>query len=405
MIKDYFVIALRTVTHRKIRSWLTILGIFIGIAAVVSLISISQGMQESIQQQFENWGTNKLIVMPGSGSEIINIMMATEKLTSKDLDIIEKTRGVDIAAEIVYGSTSVEFGNEAKQTFLIGLPTDETVEIIKDMEGFEAEKGRDLKNGDKDKTTIGYLVAKEKGLFEKAVGLRDKISIKGKEFSVVGIIKEIGNRQDDMQIYIPLEEAKEILDKKDEVDSVFVQVKDGYKSADVAEYIKKALRKSRGEKEGEETFSVQTFEQLLGQVNIVLGVVGAVFIGVAAISLLVGGIGIMNTMYTSVLERRKEIGIMKAIGAKNSDILLIFLIESGFFGFVGGVIGVVLGVGLAKGVEIYASMAGFSMLKASITPELLLLGFLFGFLFGALAGTLPARQASMLKPVDALRYE
>ncbi|MEK6820731.1 MAG: FtsX-like permease family protein, partial [Nanoarchaeota archaeon] len=165
-------------------------------------------------------------------------------------------------------------------------------------------------------------------------------------------------------------------------------------------------RKERGEKEGQETFSVQTSSQLLESFNSIFAVVQAVFVGIAAISLIVGGIGIMNTMYTAVLERTKEIGTMKAVGAKNSDILLIFLFESGLLGLVGGAIGIGLGIGIGKAVEIIAQQQlGTPFLRASFSLTLILGALLFSFVVGSVSGVLPALQASRLKPADALRYE
>jgi len=403
-MKDFFLLALNNLRRRKLRSWLTMIGIFIGVAAVVSLISLGQGLQEAINEQFEIMGSNKLIVMPGRG---MGAMMAgADKLTFRDLEIIKKTKGVDIAAEFIYGTSLVEFRDKVKQTIITGLPTDETAKILKEMQGFEAEKGRDLKQSDKNKAVIGYLVAKDKSFFEKGVSLRDKIIIRGKEFKVVGIMKQIGNPQDDSQIYIPIDTAREILEKENEIDTIYVQIKLGFQPDNVAENIKKELRDLRNEKKGEETFSVQTFKQLLETFEKIFGVVQAVLVGIAAISLLVGGVGIMNTMYTSVIERTKEIGTMKAVGAKNSDILSIFLIESGLLGLVGGAIGVGIGIGLAKGAEYLASQAlGTDLLKASLNPMIIFGALAFSFIIGSLSGVAPAYQASKLKPIDALRWE
>ncbi len=404
-MKDYFSLGLNNLKRRKLRSWLTMIGIFIGIAAVVALISLGQGLQTSIEEQFEIMGANKLIVMPGRGMGLMSLA-AAQKLTSEDLESVRKTKGVDIAAEFIYGASLVEFGDEAKQTLIVGLPTDETAEIMKEMQGFEAEKGRDLKEGDKEKVSIGYLIAKEDGFFEKAVDLRDKLVIQGRDFRVVGIMKQIGNPQDDTQIYMPIDAAREILGKEDEIDMIYVQIKPGFEPSGVAENIEKELRDSRNEKEGEETFSVQTFEQLLETFSKVFGVIQAVLVGIAAISLLVGGIGIMNTMYTAVLERTKEIGTMKAVGAKNSDILYIFLFESGLLGLVGGGIGIGIGMGLAKATEyIAATMLGTPLLKASFPLSLIVGALAFSFFIGAASGIFPAMQAARLKPADALRYE
>ncbi len=400
MIKDFFKFAIVSIRHRKLRSWLTVIGIVIGVAAVVSLISIGQGMQSAISEQFQRLGTNKLIVMPGG--EMFGAFGGA--LTKDDLDAIRKTPGVDIAAEMLYQSIKIKSRGETKTGLVVGLPTDDTAKIIEDMQGFEPEKGRSLDKNDMYETTIGYVVWND-DFFKKPVNLRNKLEIGGKDFQVVGLIKKIGNRMDDSQIYVPIEAAREIFNESTDISAIYLQVKSGYNTSVVAENIKRELRKSRDEKKGEETFQVQTTEQLMASFNTIFGIIQAILVGIASIALLVGGVGIMNTMYTSVIERTRQIGVMKATGAKNSHVLLIFLIESGLLGLIGGIIGVLLGLGMAKGAEYYAQYAGYSMVKAAITPTLIAGGLLFSFGLGAIAGLLPARQASKLKPADALRYE
>ena len=168
--------------------------------------------------------------------------------------------------------------------------------------------------------------------------------------------------------------------------------------------VNRVVEKELERKRGDTNFQVLTASQILEQIGQILGVMQIVLVGIAAISLLVGAIGIMNSMYTSVLERTKDIGIMKAIGARNADILQIFLIESGMIGLVGGLLGTALGTGMALAVEPFAKNAGFPLI---ITLEMgvLLFGLLFAFVIGMISGILPAYQASKLKPVDALRYE
>lgn len=403
MIKDYTKFAFRTFKVRGIRTFLTMLGIFVGIAAIVSLISLGQGLENAITEQFEMLGTNKIIVSPagtffGFGGE------ASSDLTEDDLDIINKVKGVKTAGGMLYKFANVKFGNEIKYTFVIGLPLDESGQIIQDMSGFDVEKGRDLKEGDKYKVTVGDFLA-QGDFFEKKVQVRDKIEIEGQEFSVIGQVARIGNPADDSQVYIPMETARELFDEPLKLDFIMLEGVKGINMADLAEDIEKDLRKHRGVKEGEEDFNVQTFEELMDTYSTILVIVQAVLIGIASISLLVGGVGIMNTMYTSVLERTNEIGVMKAIGAQNKDILAIFLIESGFLGLIGGVIGILIGVGIGKLVEFGAAQQGLDILKASFPWYLILGALLFSFLVGAISGVAPARQASKLKPVDALRYE
>ena len=400
-IFDYFKLAFKNLRTRKTRTWLTMLGIFIGIAAVVSLISLGQGLQAAINEQFETMGTDKIMVSPGGGFFGIG---AGAELTKDDIDIVKKTKGVEAVTEMLYKIAKVEFKEEVKYTFVTGIPLDENKKIIEDMQAFEMEIGRDLKEGEKYKAIISYLINNGE-FFEEAVTINDKILIEDREFKVVGSLKRIGNPSDDSQLIIPIETARELFDEPDKVDIIMVQVRKGENPDEVAENIKEDLRDFRNVKEGEEDFSVITYLQIIDSFNSIFNIVQLVVIGIAAISLIVGGIGIMNTMYTAVLERTNEIGVMKAIGGKNSDVLLIFLLESGTLGLAGGAIGIGLGIGLSKLVEFIAVATGTTMLKAYFPWYLIVGALAFSFIVGTISGILPARKAANLKPVDALRYE
>lgn len=404
MKKDYFFLALGNLKHRGLRSWLTILGIFIGITAVVALISLGQGLQSGIDKQFEQLGKDKIIIQsktlgpPGSATSERLI------LTSKDLDVIKKTNGVQDATGVLVKTSVLTFKKEVKVNMVIGI-VPSYLYLFSGMDDFRVIEGRDLKESDKFKAVIGYNNFIDGKIWKKGIRVGDSINIEGSDFKIVGVLGKIGNPYDDAAIYTSKEKLKEILNIQDEESEIIAKVQDGLDPAIIADEITQRLRNLRNEKEGQETFNVQTSEQILDTFNSIFGIVQAVLVGIAAISLLVGGIGIMNTMYTSVLERTKEIGIMKAIGAKNSDILYIFLFESGFLGLVGGVIGVLFGIGLSKGVEYFAvNMLGTTLLQASVTPTLIVGALVFSFLIGTLSGILPAMNAAKLKPVDALRY-
>jgi putative ABC transport system permease protein len=401
MIKDFFKFAINSVEHRKLRSWLTILGIVIGVAAVISLISISQGMQKAIEDQLGVLGTDSIIIMPGGGFMSAGGGTTTAKLTDHDISLISGVSGVDRAFGMIYASARVSFKDETKTMSIIGMPTDPDSQWF--IEKFEIQ-GRYQRETDRYDAVIGASYPKG-DIFKKELKLGNNFKIENQTFKVVGILEEIGNRQDDSQIYIPLTIAQDIFNESDNYGLIYAQIKPSSNVTKVAESIKKEMRKDRDEKKGEEDFIVQTSEQLASTIGSILGIIGTILIGIASIALLVGSVGIMNTMYTSVLERTREIGIMKAVGAKNSDVMLIFLVESGFLGLIGGIIGVLLGIGMAKGAEMYAVYAGFPMLKAYITPQLIAAGLIFSFTMGAIAGFLPARQASKMKPADALRYE
>jgi len=401
MISDYFAFVIKYISQRRLRSWLTVIGIFIGIAAVVSLISISQGMQDAIQSQFEQLGTDKIIIMPGGGgmAGALSSGFTAGGLTDHDIDIIKKVRGVDAVSGMIYKQATIKFGREIKYTSVIGA--DPSAEWV--FASFNVD-GQRLKTGDRYKADIGYRFTTAQ-VFTKEVKIGSQLDINGQAFKVIGTVQEIGNRQDDSQIYIPIETARTVFNESNQVDMIYARVRNGYDPADVAKDIEDAMRKDRDLKKGEEDFSVQTTEQIASAVQNILGIIQAILVGIAGISLLVGGVGIMNTMYTSVLERTRDIGIMKAIGARNSNIMTIFLIESGFFGLIGGTVGCIFGLAIAKGVEIYAEFAGYPMLKASLSPWLVLLGLGLAFGIGCASGLLPAMQAAKLKPADSLRYE
>jgi len=400
---DFLQLSVNNLRRRKLRSWLTMIGIFIGIAAVVALISLGQGMQNYINEQFEQLGSDSIIIAP-KGMGPPGSSGGSLTLTSKDLKVIENVRGVKWVIGYLIKQGSAKYKGELGVGFATGVDP-EDIKLLQEIGNAEILDGRNLEKGDKYKAVVGYNHV-YRDIWEKSLKIGSTIEIEGAEFKVVGVYQRIGNPVDDSLIYMPKEILKEILNVEDEESQILAKTVSGFDPEEVAEVIERKLRQSRGEKEGQETFNVNTSEQLLESFQSIFGVVQAVLVGIAAISLLVGGIGIMNTMYTSVIERTKEIGTMKAIGAKNSQILILFLFESGLLGLVGGAIGVGVGVGLAKGAEFMATQAlGSNFLQASLSPVILFGALAFSFVVGSLSGILPAMQASKLRPVDALRYE
>jgi putative ABC transport system permease protein len=252
---------------------------------------------------------------------------------------------------------------------------------------------------------VGYNLAYKK-TFGRNLGVGDKVVVNGEVFDVVGVLKRIGDPGMDASVIMPEDDVRRILEEPEIFSMIVAQSAQGESPDGVAERIEKAIRRDRHQKEGKEDFQVQTSTDLIASFNAVFNIIQVVFVGIAAISLLVGGIGIMNVMFTAVLERTREIGVMKAIGARNSDVLWLFLIESGLLGLAGGVIGVILGAGIAKGVELGANTAFGPGTITAVFPIWLIVGALvFSFVVGAVSGVLPARRASKLRPVEALRYE
>ncbi len=403
MFIDAFRIAIRNLFRRKLRSWLTVIGIFIGIMAVVALVSLSQGMQDALLTEFKKLGTDKIIVAPG-GAEMgpMSGLLSATSFTEDDLNAVKKVRGIESLFSTYSETAYITFNRETKQELIWGFPiSSSSLEYAKESSQFAIESGRMFRFGDKYKAMIGYGIAND--LFDKEITVGKKVFINGVYFDVIGIFTKKGAMSGDNIIRIPKSDAREIFNQPEEVSAIFVDVRDDFDVNIVADNIKRKLRKFRDVKEGEEDFSVQTTENAIKTFEAVLGVVQAVLVGIALISLLVGGIGIMNTMYTSVVERTRDIGIMKSVGAKNSTIMTIFLVESGLLGLFGGFIGVVLGIVISKSAEYVAFSFGIDSLKAYVGAPLIFGALLFAFLVGSVSGTLPARQAAKLNPVDALR--
>jgi putative ABC transport system permease protein len=403
MIKDYSKLAIKNLRKRKLRSWLTIIGIVISIAVIFTLISLSLGLKDAINEQFKILGTDKLFISPkgtsggpGSGGAV--------EFTTADVKVIEKVSGVKDLSYAVIGNGAIKFGKQTKYFYVFGLPLDK-IQLYIDSASIKMDEGNIIQTGETGKIMLGYDY-KYNHVFDNPVKTGDKITINGKEFKVAGIAESIGNPSDDKNIYMSADDFKLLFNSGERVDSIIVQVDDEKNIQQISEDISKKLIKSRGLTEKTKDFYISTPEELLSSFDNILNIITVFLVGIAAISLLVGGIGIMNTMYTSVLERTKEIGTMKAVGAKNSDILWIFLFESGLIGLIGGTIGVLLGYGISKTVEIIAITTLNTTLLRAAVPAYLVLGCLsFAFLIGALSGTIPALMASKLKPVDALRYE
>ncbi len=324
MIKDYFTLAFGSVRHRGLRSWLTMLGVFIGIAAVVSLISMGQGLKTAVTGQFGALSVDKLTIQnkgtafgpPGS--------TVVEKLNDGDVRIITEARGVDKVVTRLIRVVNLEYNKVAEFTYMGDIPnTQEGANLVYTSLNVGAKEGRLLKPDDSGKVLLGNNFENNQN-FGKKVQVGKTIKLNGKDFEIVGILEKSSSLQINGVALTTTKDLEDLLNIKNEYDLIIAQVTDQNEIESVAADIENRLRKARNEKVGEESFSVQTPIEALGSVTTILDIVNIVVVGIAMISLLVGGIGIANTMYTSVIERRKQIGVMKAVGARNKDILHIF---------------------------------------------------------------------------------
>ncbi len=403
---EYIGYVLKHLRQRKLRSWLTVLGILIGFATVISLYAIGQGLQTSIQEQFEELGGNKIIVQErgfGAGATVPQAVIFREG----DVKTVSKTRGVERAVGYYVEGADLVSNDETQAHFIMGMPTKNKEDLALAIETFTVKvaEGRNIEVGDTSSVVLGARYAIDNDLFEKRINVRDRVLINGLKFKVVGIYETLGNPTDDSNIYVGQDAIENIFGIKDEFSFIMGRVQEGFDPATVALQVEDELRDFRDLDEGKEDFFVQTFEQLIQTFTDVLNVVKIVLILIALVSLIVGIVNIMNTMYTAVLERTPEIGLMKAVGATNKDIRDIFLIESGIIGFIGGAAGVIIGYALAQGMATIAAAAGFTILRPFFPWWLMIGSLVTALLVGIFSGVLPAIQAAQLKPVEALRYE
>ena len=392
---ELFKQAAANLKSQRLRSILTLLGIVIGIAAIIALIALGEGLNASVQQQFQQMGTDTLTILPGGGfAESI-----FAELERDDEDTIERIRGVESAVGIYVDNVRIEFKDEIKSVIVYGADASKT-KNLKSMGMINVGQGRDLVQQDQGAILIGPRLAD--GFFENEIHLKENIKVNDEKLRVVGIMETaqhffgaIFNNA----IVTTLEDLERLAGEELTPFRVMVKVAPGQDIDEVRERIEDVLERKHGKKD----FQITSPEQAASVAGDVLGIIQLVLVGIAAISLLVGGIGIMNTMLMSVTERTHEIGVLKAVGATNNRILAIFLTEAALIGLLGGVIGIAIGVGLSSIISIIAVASGFP-LEAVVSPTLLVGALAFSMFVGLVSGFLPARRASMLDPVEAMRH-
>ena len=423
MFKDFFMLAARSITHRRMRSWLTVIGVFIGITAVVALISVGLGLNKTVEQQVAGvFGVDTFVLVPKGSFGPQRHAGGSSDQYALDLEFLKSIPGVKVAAAVrqrtgfVQGPTKAD--GTSTQGFLpvMGLST----ELVNEFESFTGKLtvqpgGRLFLPGDKDVAVLGADTAER---LEAKVG--DTLLIAGdanKELNltVVGIMApndeeastgSSGGFSAGMQpaqskdtIYVPYDTMSLLWGEASDVLVTLVRTQPGADVDEVADRVEKELNER-----GSEVSSI-TYSDISDAIGTMTTTVSAFLAGIAGIALLVGAVGVMNTMFTSVLERTKEIGVMKAVGARNSHILTIFLIESGLMGFVGGVVGTLAGLGLSALASMFIGRFFGVQMAVVANPALILITLAGSFLLGAFAGLWPAWRASKLPVVDALRYE
>jgi len=395
------------VLHSKLRSWLTILGIVIGVASVIAIVALGDGMQASMEAQFSGKGADLLTVTAGSsrgndrfgppGGSSGGGGSATDETPELTRSDVQTLKGVSLIGDIdtqISGRADVYYLGQTGSITVTGVDqavwAQMTDPVVKD--------GRALGPSDSNVIVIGGRLAS--GFFEEEVGINKAITIEGRAFRVVGILNDTGTN-----IYMPLDQSYQVIaDKKQDVyDRIVVQIRDPDQVTNASALATQALAIRRHVTDKND-FSVSDPSATLQSRQEMVNSMTMFLTAIAAVALLVGAVGIANTMFTSVLERTKQIGIMKAIGATRSDILAIFLFNAALIGLIGGLIGVLFGWILAQAMPMLISIGrNETVAIVKLSTVLFALGVSVGI--GVIAGVIPAWNASKLKPVDALRYE
>ena len=401
--------AFEMVVHSKLRSWLTILGIVIGVASVIAIMSIGGGMQETMNDQLGGLGGDILTLSAGfsrgssmfgpHGEKGSGSSTATDEepvLDRADVQALKSIPDIEAFDTQISGSVDVTYLGKSGSVQLTGVDQKVWSRITTN----EIAEGRMLDSADQNVVVIGGRLAES--YFDKPIGINQMITIEENVFRVVGILDDSSTG-----IYMPIQMAYQVLDDKENgvYDSIVIKIKDENQLDEVIAKIENKLMIMRHVTEKTKDFSISSSKQMQETRSEMMSSMNAFLVAIAAVSLIVGAVGIANTMFTSVLEKTKEIGIMKAIGARNKDIMTIFLLNAGLIGLVGGFLGIIFGT-ILSGV-LPALMGETGMLRGGtfVAINSIIIALSVSIIIGILAGFVPAYKASKLKPVDALRYE
>lgn len=389
--------------HHKLRSFLTVLGIIVGISSIILLVGLVQGLKQDVLSELSKFGSRTLIIIPtnpqgaGAGPGEAALLPSSGKLFDKDFERVKKMPEIDIITKVIIGSTTISYKDQQLNSQVYGV---DPIAFTSTTE-LELSSGRFLSDNDHGAAVVGSKVAEN---FKQPPTANSQISIGGRPYRVVGVLKTTGASFSNIDgvVFIPFKEAQDIFNESlvpDEVSAIYMTLKDDTNVTAATDEVEHIMLASHRVTEDTKDFGVISPSFIDQQYTSVLDLLTTFLGAIASIALIVGGIGILNTMFMSVIERRREIGTMKAIGATGAQIRDLFLVESSLIGLTGGILGTLVSL-----------LIGFAIIHLAHVTFVFDWPVIFGALsfsviLGIVSGTAPAMDAARVDPIVALRYE
>jgi putative ABC transport system permease protein len=403
MFRDHVKLAVKNLRHRLSRSLLTLLGIAIGIMAIISLMGLGEGMQQAVAGELSSLSD---IIIVSAGGDMFSMFSggsSGEYFTERDISDIERVQGIRDVTTQLTGTALAEYNGKTTIVSLTGM---EVLVMQLQYADTSLEAGSFLHEGDQNKIMIGYGLAHD--TFDADISVGSRIKINGQKFFVSGIFSKqggMGTVSSDTLLLMDIRDFKSLTGQSN-ISLIYLRVNDVNDAESIASTVEDVINENHGRKD---FATATTMTSVLETVQSIMGLLQLVLVAIASIALVVASIGIMNTMLTSVMERTREIGIMKAIGATNKDIMSIFIFEGILVSSIGGICGIILGVFGSQGLTLILNNYFMTMSGSGLTPVITIMSVVLAvavsIIVGVLSSLYPAWKAARMSPIEAVRYE
>jgi len=401
--EDMVSYSMRNLKHQKVRTWLTIVGIVVGVAAVIVLVGLADGLRSSVSGQLAAFGPKTIIVSPvsisgGIGAGPTNLRPTLGKLFERDAEKIARIEGIHLATKVIMTSLDMKFRDKRISASVYGVEPEGYTETT----SIKIGEGRFLQPGDRRVAVVGYSIAND-NFGDDKISVNNMVELGGQQYRVIGILQKSGSSfgPGDGSVFVSYDDGRELAGDAlaaREINGIRIIVDEGFDTEEVANRIEFVLASMHKVPLDDKDFTLITPKFIEDQVNSILGTLTLFLGAVSGIALVVGGVGISNTMFVSVMERTKEIGVLKSVGAQNWQIERLFLVEAAMIGLVGGIMGVLFGI-------MVVLLLGVFGINATPSIPTVLISFIIAMSVGMAGGFIPARNAAKIPAVEAMRND